>query len=91
MVISITGIVINVIVLILIIGLIITGIMFNNVLHECETEQSTFCYTIQCPCDSPQQNNPPCFGYAKRPGKKEGQWYCSNAPLTAVDNNGNII
>lgn len=91
MVVSITGIVINAIVIIAIIVLVIVGLMFNNSLQTCETQQSPFCYTIHCPCD---ENNgtfePPCFGFAKRPAEKEGQWYCSNAPLTAVNSDGSI-
>jgi hypothetical protein len=88
---SITGIIINVIMLIIIVFLVVIGFMFNNQLTICETKQSTFCYTIQCPCDIPNQNNPPCFGYAKMPAETPGQWYCSNAPLSIVDNNGNLI
>lgn len=91
--ISVTGIVINVIMVIIIIFLVIIGFMFNNVLTTCETKQSPFCYIIQCPCDNlpNNQQSPPCFGYAKMPAGTPGQWYCSNAPLTIVDNNGNII
>jgi hypothetical protein len=93
MVVSITGIVINIVMVIIIISLIIVGVMFNRDLHTCETQQSTFCYTIQCPCDSPPntQGPPPCFGYAKMPAGNPGQWYCSNAPLTVVDDSGNIV
>lgn len=93
MAVSITGIVINVIMIIIIAVLVVLGLMFNNEVHTCETKQSPFCYTIQCPCDNPTggQQQPPCFGYAKMPAGKEGQWYCSNAPLTIVDNNGNIV
>ena len=89
MAISIAGIIINAIMLVIIVILIILGVVFNSELNICQTEQSTFCYVVQCPCDS--QSQPPCFGYAKRPGKQPGQWYCSNAPITAVDNDGNII
>ena len=72
-----------------IIALVVTGIVYNNDLNSCKVQQSPFCYTIQCPCDT--QSEGPCFGYAIMPGPKEGQYYCSNAPLTLVDNNGNII
>lgn len=90
---SVTGIIINVIMVIIIIVLVVLGVMYSNELKACETKQSPFCYTIQCPCDTPSGSNPspPCFGYAKMPAEKPGQWYCSNAPLTAVDNNGNIV
>lgn len=89
MAVSITGIVINVIMVLIIIALVIAGFIYNQDLQICENKQSPFCYTIQCPCD--QQSQAPCFGYAKMPASQPGQWYCSNAPLTAVDNNGNIV
>mgnify|MGYP006869415994 CR=1 FL=1 len=86
---SISGIIINVIMIIIIIGLIIAGIVYNNDLNICKNTQSPFCYSIQCPCDD--QTTGPCFGYALMNGNQEGQFYCSNAPLTAVDSNGNIL
>lgn len=86
--ISIVGVIINSIMLIIIVILIIIGLKFNNELNVCETKQSTFCYTIRCPCDL--QSEPPCFGFAKMPAETPGYWYCSNAPLTRVDSNGNI-
>ena len=89
MAISIAGIIINIVLVVFIVVLILIGVQYNNELKLCETTQSTFCYNIQCPCD--QISQAPCFGYAKMPGPKSGQWYCSNAPLTLVDNNGNII
>ena len=89
MAVSVTGIIINVVMLLIIIGLLIAGIVYNNDLHSCDTQQSPFCYTIQCPCDN--QTVGPCFGYALTPGPQEGQSYCSNAPLALVDSNGNVI
>ena len=89
MAVSIGGIIINVIMLLIIIGLVIAGVMYNSDLRDCETQQSPFCYTIQCPCDD--QTTGPCFGYALSPGPQEGQYYCSNAPLTLVDSNGTPI
>lgn len=86
---SVTGIIINLLMVIIIIIIVIFGVMFNSELQNCENKQSPFCYTIQCPCDSQSQG--PCFGYAKLPGENPGQWYCSDAALTLVDNNGNII
>lgn len=76
-----------------IIIIIVTGVVYNGQLNICENKQSTFCHTIQCPCDTPLngKGQPPCFGYAKMPAEKPGQWYCSNSPLTAVDNNGNVV
>lgn len=92
MAVLITGIVINIILIVIIIGLIVVGLMFNATLSECENEQSPYCYTIQCPCDATNGTaQAPCFGYAKRPGPENGQWLCSNAPLTVVDNNGNPV
>ena len=93
MVVSVTGIVINVIMVLVIISLIILGLTYSNDLRVCENKQSPFCYTIQCPCDENegQQNVGPCFGYAKMPAGSPGRWYCSNAPLTMVDDNGNIV
>ena len=93
MIVSVTGIIINMIMIIIIISLVIIGITFNRELTTCQTEQSIFCYTIHCPCDllPNEQAAPPCFGYAKMPAGNSDQWYCSNAPLTIVDNNGNII
>jgi len=93
MVVSIIGISINVIMLLIIIAIIIAGVVYNGELNVCENKQSTFCHTIQCPCDTPDGGDtvPPCFGYAKKPAGKPGQWNCSNAPLSTVDNNGNIV
>lgn len=93
--ISATGIIINIFMVIIILVLVGLGLRYSNELHICETKQSTFCYTIQCPCDNPggtpSNNPPPCFGYAKMPAETPGQWYCSNAPLTLVDDNGNLV
>lgn len=90
--ISIFGVLINVFMLIIIIITLVFGFVYSGELNTCETQQSPYCYTIQCPCDSQSTSEgAPCFGYAKMPGPNPGQWYCSNAPLTLVDNNGNII
>jgi hypothetical protein len=90
---SVIGFIINGVMLVLIAIIIIIGVSFNSTLKTCETSQSYFCLTMQCPCDSSGVGvaEPPCFGYAKRPAEKDGQWYCSNAPLTVVDNSGNIV
>ncbi len=87
--IHITGIIMNMIMVFLIVILLFLGIQYKKNTHTCETQQSPFCYTIQCPCDVTAEG--PCFGYAKKPGPVAGQWYCSNAPLTLVDNSGKII
>lgn len=88
---STAGIIINVTLGIIIIVLVILAIMYSNNLKHCETQPSSFCYTIHCPCpEGTTDSEPPCFGYAKRPAGN-GHWYCSNAPLTIVDNNGKAI
>lgn len=82
------GILINVIMVIIIICIIIFGVVVGlNDLKQCETEQSPFCYTIQCPADL--SSSTPCGGYAKRPSG-DGNWYCSNAPFVKVDDDGNV-
>jgi hypothetical protein len=95
----IAGVIINVIMIVIIILIAIYGILFPMTeLEQCETKQSRFCYSIQCPSDvvnpaynDPQQNSqPPCYGYAKMPSG-DGNWYCSSAPFTKIDNNGNIL
>lgn len=86
---SITGIIANVVMIIIIIAILIFGMITSGELHKCETDPSTFCYVIQCPCDDPTQG--PCFGYAKRPAGVDGQWYCSNNPDLKVDNSGTYI
>lgn len=89
---SIVGIIINIVMIIIIIVLIAIGIRFNDQLKTCETKQSNFCYSIQCPCDDELgQKQPPCFGYAKLPADKSGQWYCSNAPLSIVNDQGVLV
>lgn len=94
------GIIINVIMIVIIICIVIYGIIIpSNELTLCETEQSVFCYTIQCPCDITNDNlyvptdnsEPPCFGYAKMPADDQGNWYCSSAPRTKIDSKGNIL
>ena len=89
MAVSVIGIVINVIMLIVIALIVAFGFFYNADLTQCENNQSIFCHTIQCPCDD--QSSGPCFGYAKMPAGTPGQWYCSNAPLSIVDNNGNLV
>lgn len=93
MALSIPGIIINVIMVMIIVVIIILGVVYSSERKQCETNQSPFCHTIQCPCDNPPntQTQPPCFGYAKMPGPKPGTWRCSNAHLTLVDDAGNIV
>jgi hypothetical protein len=88
MAVSYVGITLIVIMLIVIILLVITGFSYRTELTQCQTQQNSSCFQIHCPCDN---NTGPCLGYTKRPGPVTGQWYCSNAPLTLVDNNGKQI
>lgn len=88
MVVSVAGIVINVLMVIVIITILVIGWNFSNQRVICETQQSPFCYTIQCPCDSPSQG--PCLGYAKQP-VGPNRWICSSAPLTVVNDSGAIV
>jgi len=93
MVVSVTGIVINSIMLLIILFLLVLGLNYQSLLHACQTTQSPFCYLIHCPCDVPPGTKPqaPCFGYAKKPAGNPGEWNCSNAPFTVVNNNGDIV
>jgi hypothetical protein len=83
---SITGIIINSIMVIIIIVLIVLGIIYGNYLKKCETQQNGFCFQIACPCDD--VSKPPCFGFAKMKGPRDGTWYCSNTINTLVDDSG---
>ena len=89
MAVSVTGIVINVILILIIIGLLVATLTLNGELKRCESEQSPYCYNIHCPCDSTSTG--PCFGYAQMPTGTPGQWRCSNSPQTVVDDDGNIV
>jgi len=81
-----------VIIVLLLIAIVYTSIYAYVFLEEikiCETSQSTFCYTIACPCDN--ISAAPCFGYASRPGPSPNTFYCSIAPQQLVDANGKAI
>jgi len=82
---SIAGIIVNIILLIIIVILIIVGLRIRADLQECQTVQSPYCPTVQCPCDA---GAAPCGGYAIRPGPSPGTFYCSDAPNTLVDSTG---
>jgi len=90
MVVSITGIIINLALILVIFVLLIFGFVYNSYLNTCETVQSPFCHTIQCPCDTanPDGNIVPCAGYAKQPTGTPGQWHCSQVPGAVFDDNG---
>jgi hypothetical protein len=92
MAVSIVGIIINVIMVLIIITLIVLGSIYSGNLTTCEREQSPFCYSVQCPCDAVNGNNPqpPCFGYAVQ-DLGNNRYRCSNAPYNIVDQNGNPV
>lgn len=83
------GIILNIIALILIIVAVIATIFQYEALRTCNNNQSDFCYTIVCP--NAAKDEKPCGMYPKRPGPRPDTWYCNNAPLTLVDNNGSIL
>jgi hypothetical protein len=89
MAVNVYGIVINIVMIIVILIMVVLGLMFNTSLKNCETEQSPYCYTITCPCDDDTKG--PCFGYATKPGSKEGTFRCSIAENTDVDITGKIV
>lgn len=77
---------VNVFAFVVLAVLLFLGFSQRNQLQTCESQQSPYCYSIQCPGDLPSAG--PCFGYASRPGPSEGTFYCSNSPTTAVDKDG---
>jgi len=89
---NIAGLIINIIMLLLIITLVILGVIYNNQLNVCIKNQSPLCYNISCPCDNTDSDSPslPCKGYSKKK-YADGQWICSNAPRTVVDNTGKKV
>lgn len=82
------GVTLNIIMFIVLVIIIGFGISYQVALNSCENTQSPFCYTISCPCDDTSAG--PCFGYAKKPSGN-GNWYCSNAPSTEVNNFGRNV
>ena len=85
MAVSIVGVLVNIVMVVIIIIILLFGYIRNAELKVCETQQSTYCFTILCPCDGP--NDAPCFGYAKMPAEG-GNFYCSSAPQSLVDAKG---
>lgn len=81
-------IVLNILLLCAIIFVIISAILTGNARKSCETLESPYCLSIECPCDN---NTAPCNGYASRAGKIANTYYCSSAPSTLVDAGGNIV
>lgn len=85
---SVAGIIIDVAALLLLAFFVLLYFAYDRDLTRCKEMPSTFCYTISCPCDDPKQG--PCFGYAKRPSG-DGNWYCSSAPYTKVNDDGKKV
>lgn len=81
--------------LIMVVLIVLVGIFIfyaNGTLKDCQNNQSNYCYTIQCPNQT--TTSLPCKGYAQRPGPVTNgnpTYYCSYAPYTLVDQNGNAI
>ena len=89
-----TGIIVNVIMLIIITVALVFAFAYGAAVGQCENKESPYCYSVQCPCDiDPVSGLPsaPCFGYAKKPGPQPNTWYCSGSASTLVDTNGNIL
>lgn len=82
-----------VLMLAVIITIIVAALGYRAEFNLCKTKQSPMCYQMRCPCDSTVQTGyqAPCFGYAKMPGPSSGQWYCSNAVKTLVNDQGEQI
>lgn len=71
----------------------IGAIYYNSMTKSFATMQSEYCYTITCPCDTPDPNTnapvKPCNGYAI---KNEGDNFrCSFAPGLLVDKDGTPV
>jgi len=80
---------VNVFVLIIIIALAILCSSIKSTLIACETQESPWCYSIQCPADDPSVG--PCFGYSQRNGSKPGTFNCSSASGALVDAKGQPV
>lgn len=92
---NIAGLIINIIMLLFIITLVILGVIYDGQLNNCIKNQSPLCYSVSCPCDSTDTasddyKNSPCKGNSKKK-YADGQWICSNAPRTVVDNKGKKV
>jgi hypothetical protein len=84
--------ILNLIVVVFIVMMVIFIVSANETLKECQNNQSNYCYSIQCPSES--TSTLPCRGYAQRSGpitNGNPTFYCSYAPSTLVDQNGNAI
>lgn len=88
MAVSIWGIILNVLLAIVILIVLILAIIKNGELNDCGTIESPFCPMIICPCDNTDTT---CKGYAKKPGTREGTFFCSYNPTMEVDAAGNAL
>jgi len=85
---TVVGIFLSAVFFVFIIIVVILIFTTREALIACENDQSPFCLTIQCPCAQNGATNV-CKGYAQRPGPQPNTFYCSYAPNTLVDINGN--
>lgn len=80
---------INFFLLIVILVLFLLAMNVRSTLNSCQTKESPWCYSIQCPGDDSSQG--PCFGYAQRTGSQPNSFNCSSASSTDVDKDGNPL
>ena len=76
--------------LLMLIVCIVSGIVifhYRGMTSLCEAQQSPYCFTIKCPCDT----GGACNGYASRPGPEPDTYYCSSSPNLLVDSTGNPV
>lgn len=85
---SITGIIMNVLMLILITIVILYGVGVNRDLQNCLSNESDNCFTMICPCDEKELG--PCNGLAYRDGDRPDTFYCSGSS-TLVGSNGRPV
>lgn len=90
---SITGIIMNILLVIMILLVLFYGIGSQRDLNNCLSRESPYCLSITCPCDfepDGETYSAPCYGNAFRPGPSLNTFYCSGSN-TLVDEKGNII
>ena len=85
---TIAMILLTVLLLCAIIFVIVSAYLTMQAKKTCESQESPYCLSIECPCDN---NVAPCNGYASRNGEQPNTYYCSSAPDTLVDQDGNIV
>jgi hypothetical protein len=85
---SVTGIIMNILMLILILLTVVYALSLQNNLTQCLNTESPYCIDLFCPCDISKfgEATGPCFGRAVRDGPN-GNFYCSGS-ITLVDAEG---